>query len=365
MTRRVVISAVNFTEGGPLTVLRDCLRAAASQLEADWEIIALVHDRRLIDEPRVRLVEIADAKRSWLGRLKHEWLGFGKLSRQWQPDLWLSLHDITPRVSARRQAVYCHNPSPFYRLPWREARLEPPLFLFNRLYRYLYRAFIRRNTWVIVQQEWLRVAFQDLFGQLPIVVAHPTVHISATDSSALLVSSRKVVFLYPALPRVFKNIETVLAAAEQLAAASAPGFELRVTLSGNENSYAQWLYGRFGHLECVRFIGRQNREEMADQYREATAVLFPSKLETWGLPISEAKVWRKPLLVAALPYAFETVGNCDHVQFLPAEDAQAWSDAMRALVEQTWKPSPVQRDLPAEPFVKDWPELWQFLVKGL
>ena len=135
---RVVISAVSFTEGGPLTVLRDCLTAAVAVLPIDCEIVALVNDANLISEPRVRLISIASAKKSWFYRLYWEWFGFMSISRELKPTLWLSLHDITSRVLAKRQIVYCHNASSFYNLSLREALIEPKFLLFNWFYKYLY-----------------------------------------------------------------------------------------------------------------------------------------------------------------------------------------------------------------------------------
>lgn len=365
--KRVVVSAVNFTEGGPLTVLRDCLRAASATLDDDWEIVALIHDKELIQESRVRTVAFPQAKGSWLHRLGLEWRGFDRLFQEEPVDLWLSLHDVTPRVKARRQAVYCHNPAPFYDLPPREARLEPKLWLFNLFYAYLYGAFIRRNDWVIVQQQWLRQAFTDRFGVLPVVVAHPDLKspLTAAPPATAMAAGMPCVLLYPTLPRVFKNVETVMKAMQQLAATGQTGVELRVTISGDENAYARWLYARFNGTPGVRFIGRQTPAQMAQQYQEARAVLFPSKLETWGLPISEAKAWRKPLLVADLPYAHETVGNYDQVSFLPATATEAWADTIKALAQGQWEGASATAASIPEPFAPSWPALWKLLVKDL
>lgn len=170
---RIVISAVNITEGGPLSVLRECLSSAVAIVPENYEIIALVHSTDLFRQPRVRLIEIPSAKKSWLHRLYWEWFGFLQLSKKLKPTLWLSLHDITPRVLASRQAVYCHNASPFYQVSLKESLQEPVFLLFNLLYVWLYRAFIRRNYCVIVQQQWLRAEFIKRFGQIPVVVAHP------------------------------------------------------------------------------------------------------------------------------------------------------------------------------------------------
>jgi glycosyltransferase involved in cell wall biosynthesis len=360
---RIVVSAVNFTEGGPLTILRECLASAATILPADIEIVAIVNRADLINEPRVRLISIPSSKISWFHRLYWEWFGFMRISRELNPALWLSMHDITPRVSTCRQAVYCHNSAPFYRIGLREALMEPTFFFFNKFYGLLYRVFIRRNYFVIVQQTWLREAFLNSMGKLRIVVAHPLVPINVKTSAKL--TGSKFIFIYPSLPRVFKNIETLCKAAQIMSSRGMNCFEVRVTLNGTENRYARWLFRQFGNVECVKFIGRQTSDEMVNLYREADALVFPSKLETWGLPISEAKAFRLPLLVADLPYARETVGSYDLVSFFSPESADALADLMQLMVERKWQPMSHQHEDPLPPFASDWSGLWRILTDGL
>ena len=79
---RIVVSAVNFTEGGPLTVLRECLASAVAVLPAEWEIVALVHRADLVNAPRVRMISIPSSKKSWFHRLYWEWFGFRRISRE-------------------------------------------------------------------------------------------------------------------------------------------------------------------------------------------------------------------------------------------------------------------------------------------
>ncbi len=360
---RIVISAVNLIEGGTLTVLRECLASAVAVLPAECEIVVLVNRADLISEPRIRLISIPSAKKSWFRRLYWEWFGFMRISRELKPALWLSLHDITPRVSATRQAVYCHNPSPFYRIGLREALQEPKFLMFNQLYALLYRVFIRRNYCIIVQQDWLRAEFRRRMGQIPVVVAYPS--LQAVEGPVAPTTGTEFVFIYPALPRVFKNIETLCEAAKILDSRGVSGFEVRLTLDGSENRYARWLRRKFGETAQVRFIGRQTKDEMAMQYREASAVVFPSKLETWGLPITEGKAHGLPLLVADLPYARVTVGTYDRVSFFPAESSDALADLMQSMIEQTWNPTGNHHSYPDAPFAPDWASLWGILTNDL
>ncbi|MDC8784108.1 glycosyltransferase [Roseateles koreensis] len=356
----VVISAVNFTEGGPLTVLRESLAAAVRTLPDDWDIVAVVHCKTLIDLPRIRVVEIPDAKRAWWRRLRWEWLGALQLSRELQPDLWLSLHDITPRVLAKRQAVYCHNPAPFYKLKPREMLLEPTLLLFNLFYARLYRTLIQRNHHVIVQQEWLRQEFLRRFGQLPMVVAHPS--LDTLPQHGRIRTNSPCIFLYPALARVFKNLEILGEAAVLLHKRGVTGFEIRMTVDGSENRYARWLKDRYGKTPGISFLGRQDSIQMQSHYREANALVFPSRLETWGLPITEAKQHGLPMLVADAPYARETVSTYDLVSFFNPDAAGQLADQMEAIIQGAWRPDGNTRQAPAQPFAAHWDGLWRLLI---
>lgn len=363
VTRRLVVSAVNFCEGGPLTALRDCLASASETLSPEWEVVALVHDRKLFDLPRVRFIEIPDAKRSWARRLYYEYWHFNVLSKELQPDVWLSLHDTSPRVQATRQLVYCHNPSPFYQPGIREALWEPKFLLFTLFYRYLYRINIHANDLVVVQQDWLRSEFQRLYGLRNVVVAHPVSALQPqSELGAPAISPLPHVFLYPALPRVFKNFEILCEAAKILSNRIGNNFELRLTLSGGESRYAAYLKRRYVDSPVIKFIGRQNHEQMIRQYQEAAAVVFPSRLETWGLPISEAKYWGKVLLVADLPYAHETVGNYDRVSFFDPSDPAQLADLMEQHLMGRLPANAHSMPTPTAPFARNWAELLRLAV---
>lgn len=363
-----MISAVNLIEGGPLTVLRDCLGAAFETISDQWEIIVLVHDRQLVEtRPGLQVIEFPLAKQSWFLRLYYEWWYFRQLSKQLKPDLWLSLHDITPRVISRRQAVYCHNPSSFYQISLREAWLEPKFFLFNLFYRHLYGCGIARNRHVIVQQVWLRNEFQRLYGLSKVVVAYPQV----VPKPLPLIGSHKkdenqpLVFLYPALPRVFKNIEMICEAVRILSVEGISGFEVRLTLDGSENRYASWLKKKYSGIPGIAFIGRQNQTQMAEQYLASDCLLFSSRLETWGLPISEAKSYGIPMLVADLPYAHETVGSYDRVCFFNPNDAKTLASLMMYFIEGGLEFQETQAEIPSQPFVDSWPALLCTLTQDM
>jgi len=365
--RCIAISAVNFTEGGPLTVLREFVATACSVLPAEWDIVVFLHDERLLTTGRARLIAIPYAKRGWLLRLYVEWFVLRTYSRELRPDVWVSLHDISPNVECARQVVYCHNPAPFFHMRLRDALFEPPLAAFRLAYKALYRLNINRNYAVIVQQSWLREEFRKWTdASVRIIVAHPSApeaggHVPAPRAVAM----DRAVFLYPALPRAFKNVELICRAVRSLESNPAWRSAVVLTIDGTENRYARWLREQFGGLRTVSFAGRQSGEQMNDRYREADCLLFPSRLETWGLPITEAKQRGLAMFVADLPYARETVGNYDRVDFIDIADHRALADKLLAFQRGKFQFRPARIDTPEPPFVPDWAGLIAALIEGL
>jgi glycosyltransferase involved in cell wall biosynthesis len=363
--RTLVVSAVNLVEGGTLKVLKDCVEIAASTLP-DWRIVVLAHRRELVPTAGVEVLEMPHIKPRWWRRLWAEWHQFNALSAQLKPDLWLSLHDLTPRVQARRQVVYCHNPAPFWRPSWRDAWYGPDYWLFAKFYGLMYRAFIQRNAAVVVQQAWLRDEFQRRWNAPNVIVARPEMPgAKRSTATPARIPATGSTFIYPALPRCFKNFEIIGEALERLEADAQWQGEVRWTLSGTENRYARWLKRRFGHLKSLRWIGLQTREQMQQQYRECQCLIFPSRLETWGLPITEAKELGLGVLAADLPYAHETVGDCAFVDFFDPLDAQGLADRMLAFSQGRSTLRAVEAAPVAEPFVSDWPALLARLTQGL
>lgn len=48
--KKIVISGINFTEGGPLTIYKECLKYIEENLIKEYEVTALVHEKKLFEE---------------------------------------------------------------------------------------------------------------------------------------------------------------------------------------------------------------------------------------------------------------------------------------------------------------------------
>lgn len=359
--KRLVVSGVNLVEGGTLRVLQDFLVAASQELDSSWDIIALVHSREKLKPSRAKLIEVPWPKRSWLGRMFFEWGVSARLAQRLKPDVWFAIHDITPRVGEVRKVVYCHNPMPFYRPSIKEARYDIKAWLFSKLYGYLYGLGIKSNSIVVVQQNWIRHAFQKRYGIDHVMVAYPRSAQRVQGENAIRCEVGPYQFIFPSLARPFKNFEVICKAAEILERQGVPDFRVILTIDAKENAYARSLISKYSHVESIRFIGRQSFDQMFHLYEASQCLIFPSHIETWGLPITEAKAYGLDILAASEKYAYETVGSYDKVAFFDTNSEKELAQKMLGLIQGTLVTEEVVAVQPEEPFV----EGWESLVKAI
>jgi len=361
MKKVIIISAINFFEGGPLSILRGCLEYLSEYLSNQYKIVALVHDTKLLNIKNIEYVEYKKSRNNWFYRIYYEYFYFSIFSKRIRPYLWLSLHDITPNVKAEIRAVYCHNPAPFYSFTLRTLFYSYQVALFSLFYKYLYQINIHKNRYVIVQQDWIRNKFLNMYGIRNIIVSYPNEpRILALDIQPKMRS--KTTFLYPALPRVFKNIEVVAEAAKLLYEQGRSDFEVVLTINGKENRYALNIVSNYKDIPVISFIGLKSRDEIYRLYNEIHGLIFSSKLETWGLPISEFKHFSKPMLLADLPYAHETIGDYDKVVFFDPSSPQQLSEFMKAVMDGNIIYDGNRKVEVSEPFAKNWEQLFNTLL---
>jgi len=369
MKKLIVISAVNLTEGGPLVILQECLNyLSSSDLLIQYEIIALVNNKKFCLYDNINYIEVKKAKTSWFHRLYYEYYYFNKLAKRYRPYLWMSLHDITPNVKADRVAVYCHNSSPFYKVSFKEAMMSPRFALFNNFYKYLYAINIKKNDFVIVQQNWMRREFVKLFKleTVKVIVANPTFDIDyfMENHCKITNASNGFTFFYPSLSRVFKNHEVICRASEILLKQKIHDFQVIFTISGSDNQYSKYIYNSFKHLKNIKFLGIQSRDRVLNLYQASDCVIFSSKLETWGIPITEAKYFNKPLLLADLEYAHETLGKYDKAVFFDPDSPEQLADLMKSMINRTIVYENAEFNVVSGPFSQNWKSLFDILLSS-
>lgn len=345
----IVISATRFFQGGTLVIVSECLKFLSAQYSSTHIIRALVHKKALYDQiPGIEWVEFPDSRKSVFNRLYDEYIRFSQLSKMWEPILWLSLQDSTPRVKATVRAVYFHNPLLIKPKNLRLWRFQFRLEVLRLLYKYIYTKGIRRNDFVIAQQESIANYLWRSYhlNKEKIRVFPPTAYLMKSvknhevgiESRTLHSNSRDeqpYTFIYPATAFYYKNHNLLLNACRLLSKQGLK-FQVWLTVDGSENKYIKKLVAAAQkELPQIQFLGFINREDLFGYYAQADCMVFPSLLESWGLPLTEFAAYGKPVLCADLAYGRSTMSaiNYPSVAYFDPADAQALATKMADAIQ--------------------------------
>ncbi|CAM4446127.1 glycosyltransferase [Flavobacterium terrigena] len=360
--QKIVISGVNMVEGGIFTILHNVLQELSEyNKNKDIQVIALVHDASKFNFPNIQLVEIPKSKKSWLYRFYYEYFYFKKLSKKLQPDVWFSLHDTTPRVIAKKQFVYCHHPTTFFKPTWKDWKFDYKIGVFSLLYDNLFKLNITKNHTVFVQQHWIKEIFEKRFKITNVKVAIPQ-FVEEITSEKIELDKNKIHFFYPSFPKSFKNIEYIFEALKLLPETVINQCEFHITgLKNNNSKYVNYLNTKYDSI-AVNRLKLLNRNTMLKYYNSIDCLIFPSKIETWGLPISEAKAHHKNMLLANLPYAKEACGAYENVSFFNLENPKELADMISEIVakKHVFQGNKTTHDTSED--LHSWKELFHYIL---
>jgi glycosyltransferase involved in cell wall biosynthesis len=219
--------------------------------------------------------------------------------------------------------------------PWDLQHLHCPQFFsdgeFMLRERY-YRTFCDRASYVCVQAEWTKQDVISHYGLPPekIVVigwgsvfdAYKTPSVEATQVTKQKFNLPEQFFFYPAVTWPHKNHEAIFRAVHLLR--SEHGVTPHVYFTGSSTPHRavlDKLARDLGIFEQMHFLGFLTPEELQVVFSAATAMVFPSKFEGFGLPILEAFHAGLPVISSSASTLPEVAGDAA-VYFDPDSPAE-------------------------------------------
>jgi glycosyltransferase involved in cell wall biosynthesis len=138
-------------------------------------------------------------------------------------------------------------------------------------------------------------------------------------------------FLYPAITYPHKGHEHLVRA---FAAVAGPRPDALLVLAGGEAQREEALRALIASLglgDRVRRIGRVPEGDLDALYREAVALVLPSRYEGFGMTVLEAMSRRCPVIAADATALPEVVGDAGLL--VDPDDPEPWSRAMVHLLD--------------------------------
>lgn len=328
----IVISGANITSGGPLTIFNYFLQSF-NEKSNDCNTTVFVNNKNLFPNYlNIKFIEIKWYKKLIPLKFYYEYLYYYCYSRDKNIDLWISLSDCTPLVKSKIRVSYFHNSIPSHSFEFFELWYSPLLY-FQKFYsRVFYKLNIQKNNFIIVQQDWFRnyVSKEFNFNSDGIIVFPPKFFLEKMATNFKL--GKKHVFVCPTKAVTYKNNEVIFKAFHELPFDIQNKYVFYITINGNENRYSRSLYKKYKHLKNIIWLGQLSSEKMKSIYTKSNTLLFLSKLESWGLPLSEASSFGLNIVAPNLPYAHETLLNSEKTIFIEADDFYKLSCIIKSFI---------------------------------
>lgn len=139
-------------------------------------------------------------------------------------------------------------------------------------------------------------------------------------------------FLYPSFVAAHKNFELLAGVFGSLRRRGIDNVRLTLTTNRGDRLQKRTLQDLFAHASpLVDFVGAVSRADLPTLYGHHDALLFPSRFESFGLPLLEAMVMGMPIVATDEEWAREICGAA--ARYAPPEDALAWTEQIDALLE--------------------------------
>ncbi|MGB4661069.1 MAG: glycosyltransferase [Mobilitalea sp.] len=315
---RIMVFDVPAESGGALTILNQYYEKAKRDFNNEWIFIISTPD--LAENENLKVLNFRWVKKSWLHRFYFDNFVAYKLVKQYQIDEILSLQNVIIKNVRIEQILYLHQPLPFVKK--RYGFIENYKFWIyqNIISRMIYRS-IEKAFSVIVQTKWMKDACIEKTNVNPdkIIIEPPCFDIIVREKYEKDNSDILLLF-YPAAGASYKNHKIIVEALNRIDTKKRKLFKVIFTLKGNENANIKELYDIVEKNQLpIDFIGQISSDEVYNYYAKST-LIFPSYIETFGLPLLEAKLHGSPILASDCAFSHEVLEKYDNVKFFDPFD---------------------------------------------
>lgn len=341
----IVVNATALDKSGALSILRQFIENIPAD-NRKWLIFVSPIVEVKSTNPYVEIVRVENVKslprRLW-------WDAFGLKK-------WLKKNNIVPLAALSLQNtgfsvgrkvptfIYYHQPVPFFNFKWNPLKKNERTFWFYKhIYPLLVNLFLKKDTKIFVQLDFIKEGFAKRFKHPKNLIKIYSPSVTAPDSEEIATQKNadtsKTTILFPAMPHFYKNHRIIDEAMKKT------GSDVEVIFTIKPGSIPISDHR-------IKLIGMQPYDYVCRLYKTCDALIFPSYIETFGLPLLEAALTGMPIIAADLPYAREVLEGYDGVTFVAYNDPDAWA-AEISKVKKNQRFSPI--DISNRP---GWSELF-------
>lgn len=320
---RIIVNDIAASTGGAISVLLEFYRFLTQNDDAkqiQW--IFLLSDNYIRSTSNIEVRVYPKRKFNWIYRLWFDNIKLKRLCKELDADAIISLQNTISGSIKLPQLVYVHNVIPFQKKKNFSFFKKKELLyaIYQHLIGRIIKESVKRADLVVVQASWLKilVATQSK-ADINKIMVNPIsceIDLIQSDNAPHIVNNT---FFYPAFECIYKNQSIIRKACSIL---ESKGIDTKVYLT---------VLPQKGESRLICPIGRISHNEVMNKYSE-NVLIFPSYIETIGLPLLEAMSKNAIILAADCQYAHETLSGYNNAYFFNPFSADELSELMRKVI---------------------------------
>ncbi|MBD5408322.1 MAG: glycosyltransferase family 4 protein [Treponema sp.] len=340
--KQIIVNATAARTSGALTILKDFMSFVYAQNDKHYIFHLLTTTQDIFhNEGNIFVHEISS--QNWRTRLLWDRSGF----QNWLvhisivPYAVVSFQNTCPRLTGVfrdvKLLVYYHQQLPLVKYQWKWHRSdERKLFLYAHFYGFFVNRWNKKAEYVVQLphiKQLFCAKFKNINPERVHVIRSNLPKIDVNSVPAKEIYKDKKVFIFPATPLRYKNHIAILRALNYLKKEDFETFEqIRVIFTVSKISFIAQNVHEMELGSVVDCIENIPYEELLSYYKRSDALLFPSKIESLGLPLVEAAMFGIPVVAADLPYAREVLEDYKSANFVDADDYVLWAEKIKQIM---------------------------------
>lgn len=360
----IVVNVTAARHSGALSVITQFLQQAEQNKDFKFYVFVTAPELLKFDQHNIRIITLAKTQNT-LSRIWWDFLGIKARIKQLniQPVAAISFQNTGFKLSKKiPQIIYYHQSAPFSKIYWNPFKKGDRVFwLYKWIYPYFTKWTIHASTYFVVQTQWIKTGIMDVF-KVPeerITIVKPSIQLIAStpvpDVSRQFPPLR---IFYPATATSNKNHIEIVKAVCHLNRSGKLHRDLKIIFTCDKLEEYEFvrIIIREKLDDYFEFIGHITFEEVQQQYEVAHLMLFPSKLETFGIPLLEAATKGLRIIAIDQSYAREVLENYEGASFVPLGATVEWANAIFEVMENN------KRYPPFKPSYKnEWYKIFDLL----
>lgn len=330
---QIFILATAATTGGALSILKDFLSLAKD----DGNVYTVCINKKIKDEinnyENFKFIYI-DTK-SWTKRLLFDFFRVKKIIKESNCQVCINFQNIPIKTDVV-QVVYIHQSLPFSNIDFKlNSRHNIKLWLYKKFYGKLIKLNSAYAKHFVVQTDWIKNALcqEGIATEDKISVIRPVIEVTKPQKKTPRYTKQNV-FFYPADGYSYKNHIVVIEALGYLGGVYLYDNSIKIvfTLNSCDNPELVNRAKELGIDDYIEYTGYIDREEVMSLYSESKALIFPSRLETFGIPLIEASLFNLPIIVSDELYSRDVLSEYSKVIYCKSLEPEHWANAIKIVL---------------------------------